>query len=176
MNLLMRLFIVVVHAFFRPKVGFFDQSSVRFRVLPTDLDLNFHMTNSRYLSVMDLGRTDHLIRTGHVSFFLKKKWQAVLGSSNIRFRRALNIFQVYDLKTKVIGLDDRWIYIEQRFESKGELVAYAVVRAVFINKRGRVQIHQVLKDLHLENPFTELKKPLEHWNQMDESLRDHYTS
>lgn len=93
MNLVLRLIRIVFHAFFRPKAGFFDKTTVDFRVWVNDLDLNMHMTNSRYLSVMDLGRTDLLIRAGLAHHFWRHNWQAVLGAANLRFRRGLTFFQ-----------------------------------------------------------------------------------
>lgn len=64
MNLIFRLIRVIVHAVFREKLGPFDESKVNFRVLPNDLDLNFHMNNGRYLTLMDLGRIDYFVRCG----------------------------------------------------------------------------------------------------------------
>ena len=45
-------------------VGAGYRSSLAFRVSPGDIDVNRHMNNGRYLTIMDLGRIDVLIRTG----------------------------------------------------------------------------------------------------------------
>ena len=39
-------------------------SELTFRVWPTDLDVFRHVNNGRYLSFMDLGRTDLIVRSG----------------------------------------------------------------------------------------------------------------
>ncbi|WP_375731226.1 thioesterase family protein, partial [Azospirillum sp. B506] len=68
MNLIFRLLAVAVAAIYSAwrgrRTGLLEPSTLRFRVWPTDLDLNLHMTNARYFSVMDLGRTDLAIRVG----------------------------------------------------------------------------------------------------------------
>lgn len=173
MNLLLRLFLVVFQAFFRPKIGFFNASVVTFRVLPNDLDLNLHMTNSRYLSVMDLGRVDLLIRSGLSKHLLHEKWQAVLGSAHIRFRRSLKPFQKYQLKTQLISMDDKWFYIEQRFESDGQLIAYGLVKAVFVGKKGSIPVRQVIDICKLDHPIPSMKESITLWNQMEESIKSH---
>ena len=45
-------------------LGFLDESAIRLRVWPNDLDANLHMNNSRYLLAMDLGRWELVMRTG----------------------------------------------------------------------------------------------------------------
>ena len=115
MNLFIRLFWVIIRAMRRSRIGLFDASSVPFVVLPNDVDLNMHMNNARYLSLMDLGRVDLIVRTGLGRFFVHDKWQAILGAANIRFRRALKPFQSYELVTQIVAVDEKWAYIEQRF-------------------------------------------------------------
>ncbi|HEX8430337.1 MAG TPA: thioesterase family protein, partial [Longimicrobium sp.] len=64
MNLVLRLFYVALAALRRPRLRPLDLSVVTFRVFPNDLDVNFHMNNGRYLTLMDLGRLDLLLRLG----------------------------------------------------------------------------------------------------------------
>lgn len=40
------------------------ESRLAFRCLPTDVDLNFHLNNARYLMMADLGRMDIFSRSG----------------------------------------------------------------------------------------------------------------
>lgn len=173
MNLFIRLFRVIIHALFRSKVSFQGESVVKFHVWPNDIDLNLHLTNSRYLSVMDLGRTDLLIRSGLGKHFLKNRWQAVLGSASLRFRRSLRPFQAYEIRTRIIGLDEKWAYIEQRFMSDEGLVAYGIVRGIFTDKNGSIPIKDVLETLNLPTDFPPLRKDLLHWNEMDQASRDY---
>ncbi len=174
MNLLIRLLYVIIHAFFRPCINFWQESIVNFRVLPNDLDFNMHMTNSRYLSIMDLGRVDFLVRTGLAKMLLQHKRQAVLGAATIRYRRALKPFQEYHLHTRIVGLDEKWFYIEQRFISQGELVAYALVRGVFINRQGSIPMQQILHEQGLPQKIPELSETLQNWSKLDEAMKSNF--
>ena len=103
MNLLFRMLRVFVAALFRSRIGLLDSSELKFRVLPTDLDINVHMTNARYLSVMDLGRTDLLIRAGMLKTMRRRRWMPVVGHIDIRFRRSLSPFQRFSLTSRLGG-------------------------------------------------------------------------
>lgn len=172
MNLVLRLIRVIILAFFRSPLGFFDTSKLTFRVWPLDLDMNLHMTNSRYLSLMDLGRTDWLIRSGLAKKIYKLKWSPVLGSATIRWRKSLNPFDRITLETKILGWDDKWVYIEQRVSTKDIVHSIAIVKGLFMSKQGTVPFQQVvdLIKLGLKSP------PLPHlvnlWVELEEEMRN----
>jgi len=107
-----------------------------FRVWPNDLDVFLHMNNGVYLTVADLGRTDLLARAGALGELDRRRWYPVVAAESIRFRRSLTLWQRYTIDTRVIGWNDRSIYLEQRFESRGETVARAVIDARFLVRGG----------------------------------------
>lgn len=113
-------------------------SVLRFRVWPTDLDLNLHVNNGRFFTLMDLGRLHLLRRHGVVLEVLKRGWRPIVGSEAIRFRRSLDPFQVFELHTSLLAWDDRWFYMEQRFMRGGQLCAVALVKAQMRAKNGPV--------------------------------------
>ncbi|WP_114856835.1 thioesterase family protein [Azospirillum brasilense] len=137
MNLLFRLIAVIVAALTGRPVGFLEPARLRFRVWPTDLDLNLHMTNARYFSVMDLGRVDLMLRSGMGRSILRHRWQPVIGAANLRFRRPLAPFQRFELATRVLCWDDKYFFIEHRVETATGTAALAVVQGAFV-ARGAV--------------------------------------
>jgi len=141
------------------------ESDLRLRVLPNDLDFNLHMNNARYLALMDLGRLDLWRRAGLVRVILKHRIQAVVGSTNIRFKRALRPFQKFDLITSIKTWDERAIYMEQRFEDKDGLVANAIVRVVCLNSSGVMAPIEVLRLVDTELPSPEVSQELSSWIQ-----------
>lgn len=163
---------VFFHSFFRIPLDFFETSTVTFKVMPTDLDLNLHMTNSRYFSVMDLGRLDLLLRSKGRKFLFKKKWQAVLGASHIRFRRSLHCFQKFEVHSRIIGWDEKWFYIEQRIFSKGQLITIALLKALFVSKKGSVPTQKVFSELSLSLEKDQLTPAIKDWLKMEESIRE----
>jgi hypothetical protein len=102
---------------------------------------------------MDLGRIDFVLRCGLGKKFLWEKWQPLIGSSVIRFRFSLTAFQKFTLRTRVIGWDEKWFYLEQRIERKNRTVAVAVHKALFRKgRRGNIPTVEVIKTLGIENP------------------------
>jgi acyl-CoA thioesterase FadM len=147
MNLIFRLLKVLIGALLGPRISLFDDSVLRFRVLPTDLDLNLHMNNSRYLSLMDLGRGDLLVRAGLLSTVRRQRWKPVAGSIAIKFRRPLQPFQRFTLTTRLLCWDEKWLYMEQRLESAEKVHAVATVRGLFVGPDGSVPSRVVLDHL-----------------------------
>ena len=144
MNLVFRLLRVIIGAFFRPRLKVLDESILRFIVWPNDLDVNLHMNNGRYLTIMDLGRIDLTVRTGIFGAMIRRRWAPVVGTVTIRFRKSLLPFRSYRLITRVVCWDDKWTYMEQRFERHGEIVATAFVKALFRDRKRTLRSRELL--------------------------------
>ncbi|HEX9935624.1 MAG TPA: thioesterase family protein [Longimicrobium sp.] len=144
MNLIFRLIYVFLASLRRTRLEMLDESAVRLVVLPTDLDLNGHMNNGRYLTLMDLGRVDLLVRLGIVRAMRVNRWSGVVASVAVSFRRALNPFHRYELRSRLLGWDDRWFFMEQRFTRRGQLAAYGLVKIQFSGRSGRLRPQQVV--------------------------------
>ncbi len=144
MTALLRLLWVVLTARRRGLLGPLDESVVSFRVMPSDLDVNLHMNNGRYLQIMDLGRFDFIARTGVLPEMRRQRWMPLVGSETIRFRRSLAPFQKYQLRTRLVAWDDKWFFFEQRFTARGELIAAGMVKGLLRGRRGNVSPGQAL--------------------------------
>ncbi|MBI3132768.1 MAG: thioesterase family protein [Acidobacteria bacterium] len=138
MNLLFRLVWLLLTVKFRSRLGILDDSMRRFIVWPNDLDLNLHMNNGRYLTVMDLGRFDLTFRTGLGRLLFQRRWRPVVGGVRITYRRSLDPFQRYELHTRLHAWDAKWVYLEQRFIRNGQVHAEAMVKAIFLGPAGSV--------------------------------------
>lgn len=138
MEYLLRLVLTGLGAWRRPRMSLFDESVVTLRVWPTDLDVYGHMNNGRYLTVMDLGRTDLLIRSGLVGEAYRRGWGPLLGGATIRYRRSLTPLRRYQLRTKIVGWDDKWFYVRQRFTRGDEVMATALVKGLLRGDEGNV--------------------------------------
>ncbi|MCC3275213.1 MULTISPECIES: thioesterase family protein [unclassified Arthrobacter] len=145
MHLILRTLLILFRARRRSKLGFFDNSSVPMRVLPTDIDVAMHLNNGMYLSLMDLGRFDLLVRSGMWDIMKKNKWSPVVNNETISFRKSLQLNQQYSIETKIIGFDDRAIYLEQRMVADGEIYASAVIGARFLSAKGPLSNEEIFK-------------------------------
>lgn len=155
------------------------ESVLRFRVWPNDLDLNMHMNNGRYLTVMDLGRIDLTMRAGLMKHVRKNKWIAVLSAAQVRFRIQLKPFQKYTLKTRIVGWDDKWAYMEQRFiiesgPKKGAVAAIALVKGSFYDPKREqtIPIKQLIALAGVTGiPDTNIPEHVQGWIDSEASLK-----
>jgi acyl-CoA thioesterase FadM len=166
-NLIFRLLVILIEGFFRRKLHPLSESRVRLRVLPNDLDLNLHMNNGRFLSVMDLGRLDLLIRTDLAAALFRHRWQPLVGAVNIRYKMSLLPLQSYLLKTKVIGWDEKWFYIEQRFERKNRTVAVGLVKALFRGDGRNIPPEEVLRLIRVNIEAPRMPEQILKWLSME---------
>ncbi|MCK6065895.1 MULTISPECIES: thioesterase family protein [Microbacterium] len=117
---------------------------IRLTTLPTDIDILKHMNNGRYLSVFDLGRWDLLVRTGLLEEMNTHGWYPVVSSETVTFRKSLNLWQRFELETRLIGHDDRALYLEHRAVVRGEIYARAIIRARMLKRSGGTVDHDEL--------------------------------
>jgi len=143
----------------------------QFTVLPNDLDALLHVNNGVYLTLMDLGRVDLLLRSDAYYAIRKEGWYPVLAAETIRFKRSLKLFQKFIIRTSVIGWDERSIYLEQLFISKGKLVAKAVVDARFLKKKGGIVTPaELLAFLEIDQSSSELPDWVATWVQSNRQM------
>jgi acyl-CoA thioesterase FadM len=148
MNLYFRFFYIIIKNYlFRRRITANDESLLDMRVLPTDLDLNMHMNNGRYLTILDIARTEFLIRSGMDKVFYKNKLGGVTGGVHITFFKELNLFEKYQVRTKALHWDDMWFYIEHEFLKNNIVTAHAIVKVTFTKKRKRVAPQIVIDQL-----------------------------
>ena len=137
MTLYLRLALILLFSRFKPLRSPFEPTLTRFRVWPSDMDFLGHMTNSRYFAVMDASRTDMIARAGLLGKLRKNGWYPVVVEESMQFRRSLNLFERFELKTQITGYDDRHMVVRQTFLRGSEVVALGVVRARFLGPNGR---------------------------------------
>ncbi|MGO1384213.1 MAG: acyl-CoA thioesterase [Arachnia sp.] len=142
MNLFLRLIYFRFLSSRRRRIDMWDTVVTPFRVTLSDLDLLGHINNSRYLAIMDLARLDLMLRSGWWDKFTRKGWFPVVAGQTITYRKSMNLGQRFDVETRVLGMDERWFYLQQSFRSKGEIHAHALVRARFLKKSGGSVEHQ----------------------------------
>ena len=148
MNVIWRTLLVMITARRRAKrhgrLGPTEIGRVRLTTLPTDIDLLQHMNNGRYLSLFDLGRWDLLVRTGLWDVMNRRGWYAVVSSETVTFRKSLNLWQRFDVESRLIGHDDKAIYLEHRAVVDGEVYARAIIRARMLKRSGGTLSHEEL--------------------------------
>ncbi|WP_242089608.1 acyl-CoA thioesterase [Curtobacterium sp. DN_7.5] len=113
-----------------------DEARTPFRVALTDLDPLRHVNNGKYLSLLDLGRYDLLTRSGFWQAATDRGWYAVVAAQTITYKRSLTLGQRFVLRTRVLAMDERSVYMEQTFVRRDGVIARAVVQARFLHRDG----------------------------------------
>jgi YbgC/YbaW family acyl-CoA thioester hydrolase len=137
-NLWVRLLLVFLRSSFRPRCALLDESVLRLRVWPNDLDMNGHVNNGRYLTLADLARVDFVLRSGLAAVALRHRAVPVVGDGMAKYRKELRLFDVFEIRTRLLGWDSKWSYLEHRFVRGGKTVAVVTVRGLF--RTGRATI------------------------------------
>jgi acyl-CoA thioesterase FadM len=143
------LFRTMLHVFlsrFQKRLGYFDVARSRFRVMPTDLDIFRHMNNGVYLSIFDVGRFDLLRRARLWNMFIDRGWYPVVASETITFRKSLTLWQRFIVESRIIGYDEKAVFLEHRAVVDGEIFAQAFIRARFTKRTGgTVSIAEIME-------------------------------
>ena len=179
MNLWLRLLHLVMAAFIRPRLDpAADVSRLRFRVWPHDLDTSLHMNNGRYWTLMDLGRTDIMIRSGLWRPILKHGWVPVVSAGQIRFRREMRLFQPFPLQTRILPWSEGHVVMEHRLVSQERdgrpiLTAIALVRAGLYDRyeKSYVPITRLLQEIGLAMEPPDVAPEVQAFLHAEETLK-----
>lgn len=126
----------------------FEPCDTAYRVNLMDIDLNLHMNNGRYFSIMDLARFDLLYRAGVFGTLFKTGHFPIVASESIRFRKSLKPFQKFIVRTQIISWDEKDFFVSQKFISKGKLYGEGFIKGRFKKKGvGSVPTKDVFKVL-----------------------------
>jgi acyl-CoA thioesterase FadM len=163
MSLYFRFFWLIFLAKRRSRLSLTDVSTIRMHVLPNDLDLNMHVNNGRYGTFMDLGRMDLIVRIGLLQLMREHNWFPVVTDMHLRFLRPLNLWQSFELETRLLGWDERWFYFQQQFISNGKLCTVGLVKTQIRHGHRRVDISKVLEGLHYEQRSPQMPDSIRQW-------------
>ena len=79
MSLYFRLFWTWLRARFKSPIQMGETIELVMRVWPNDLDINGHMNNGRYLTIIDLMPVEYFVRTGFARVMLRQGWRLSKG-------------------------------------------------------------------------------------------------
>lgn len=174
MNLYIRLlWLLLILRWFPKQPDPLAPGTLKMRVMPNDLDIYGHVNNGRYLSIMDLGRLHLLFVTGLLEPIRRKKWAPLLGSVKIHFLKPLTVFKKFSLTTQTIYWDEKWIYLEQKFQHNDQLCAVALLKILFVSHERKVSPQDIINLL----PHPPARPPIPHvikyWQEAEKASKNH---
>jgi acyl-CoA thioesterase FadM len=179
MKLWFRLILYLLTVWRRPRLAPpHDASELAFRVWPTDLDTSLHMNNGRYLTIMDLGRLDLMVRSGLWRAVLRHRWTPIANAVHIRFRRELGPLQTFTLRTELQSWTTSIVVMQQRFifaggQRAGEIAASALFVGGLYDRKAKafVPIERLMSELGVEAASPEPSAEVRAFLAANEELR-----
>jgi acyl-CoA thioesterase FadM len=149
-----------------PPLGVLEEDRVRLHVWPNDIDLNLHLNNARYLSLMDFGRTHLLARTRLLSHIIRARWTPLVGAVWMTYRRSLPLFAPFTLGTRLVCWDERWFYMEQTFTGSKGMAAVGWVKAVLRGPQGSLEPQGILEKVAPGIVSPPMPEAIATWNEL----------
>jgi acyl-CoA thioesterase FadM len=124
-----------------------DVGRVSGRVWPTEIDEFRHMNNGVYLSLLDHARLDLLERSGLWAKIRGAGVYPVVSMQTVSYRKSLTLGQKYVIESRMVGFDERSVYLEQRFVVDGEIYVRAFIAGRFLRDAGGVVMMAELAEI-----------------------------
>ncbi|GLP85062.1 acyl-CoA thioesterase [Tritonibacter mobilis] len=130
----------------QPRLAPLDTHVSRHHCWPWDIDIWMELNNGRTLTLYDLGRTMLTLRTGLAGVLKREGWAVAVAGTSIRYRRRIKAFERFEMKSRAIGWDARFIYVEQgMWKANGDCANHALLRTVVTDNNGIVPPERVIK-------------------------------
>ncbi|MCY4046362.1 MAG: thioesterase family protein [Cellvibrionales bacterium] len=126
-----------------------DESS--FRAMPWDIDMFCEMNNGRVITLYDLGRFSLASRTGLGDVLRKNRWGLVVAGSTVQYRKRIHMFDKVQMKTRLLDVQGRWMYIAQSMWVNNTCCSSIVLRTAVTEKGKAIDTQRVLDAMGIEH-------------------------
>jgi acyl-CoA thioesterase FadM len=128
-----------------PRLGPFDTFVSQHRCWPLDIDMWMELNNGRTLTLYDLGRIPLAQTNGLLAMVRKKRWGLTMAGVVVRYRRRIRTFERFEMRSRLLCWDQRFLYIEQSmWKQSGECANHAVYRSAVTDSNGIVATKHVI--------------------------------
>ncbi|MFM7332466.1 MAG: thioesterase family protein [Brachymonas sp.] len=139
MNLYLRLIWAMFRAWRQPRIVPGESITRHLRVWPNDIDINGHMNNGRYLTLIDLMIIEYFVRTGFAQAMIQSGWRPMSGGSFVTYRKGLKPLERYQLIFQLDCADEHWNYMRYEFRRlDGSLCAAGYMKGAAVGRQGLV--------------------------------------
>ncbi len=113
-------------------------SRLAFRCLPTDIDVNFHLNNARYLMMADLGRIDIFARSGLLNLYREHGWSPMMGGVQSVFVREIKLWRRFEVVSSIETWEGTEVIGRHKFVlDNGETAAMVMTTAGIYDTKSR---------------------------------------
>ena len=134
-----------------------------------DIDYQLEMNNGRIITLFDLGRVPMFARMGVLREMQKAGWYGTIAGSSIRYRRRITLGQKLEIRSRSIGVDERFFYVEQGIFRGDECCAHGLLRAAITTGRGIIPTSEVMEQLGFADTVPVLPDWARDWDRAEAS-------
>ncbi len=150
-----------------PRLGLLDTHVSHHRCWPWDLDPWVELNNGRTLTLYDLGRIPMGVRTGLTGMLRAQGWGITVAGNSTRYRRRIKAFARFEMRSRCIGWDDRFFYIEQAMWLGRDCANHILIRSAITSAQGIVPPARVLQVMGQPQASPELPDWVQAWIAAD---------
>ena len=113
--------------------------------LPWDIDLWCELNNGCTLTLYDLGRIPMFRRVGLLGLIERKGCGVTAAGVSVRYRRRVRMFDHLEMRSRIIGRDARFFYLEQSmWNRQGDCTSHCLYRIAVTGQSGIVPTAEVI--------------------------------
>lgn len=112
---------------------------------PWDIDIFLEMNNGRVLTLFDIGRITLFQRMGMSAKMRTHRLGGTIAGSSVRYRRRVRAFDRIEMRSRVVGWDERFVYAEQSMWRKDDCTSHALLRMAVTDRTGMVPTSRLVE-------------------------------
>ncbi|MCB9639377.1 MAG: acyl-CoA thioesterase [Myxococcales bacterium] len=158
----------------KPRLEPFEEISQDYRAFPWICDNNLHVNNAQYLRLMEYGRVEWIARMDLMRPILRGELNFVAAGTSMLFRREIRLMTSFSMKTRLVGFDAKWLFMQQDFilgdGPTAKIAARGLVRVQPRTKKGAMSVDAFFTLAgypNLSSPA--LPEELVHWQSSSEA-------
>jgi acyl-CoA thioesterase FadM len=109
----------------------------KFWVSPFDVGIS-KLKSDRVVQLAEAAQFDYLMQTGLMGTLVKQRYAFVNAAQMVQFKKAIELFSMVTMHTRVVFADDKWVYFEHTLYAGGAACAQVWVKMKF--KMGHVTV------------------------------------
>lgn len=150
-----------------PQADILEPIVTQHRAWPWDIDPWKDLNNGRTLTLFDLGRITLAQRTGLNAALMRNRWGIVVAGNTTRYRKRITMMQRFEMRTRCIGWDQRFVYMEQSMWHGGECCNHILIRGAITSKAGIVPPQRAVEAMGHVGESPALPDWVRHWIAAD---------
>lgn len=132
------------------RLGLFDPHVSHHRCWPNDIDPWMELNNGRTLTLYDMGRVVLFRRTGVSALMRARGWGGTVAGSTVRYRRRVRMFDRIEMRSRVLGWDTRFLYVEQSMWKGLTCTSHVLLRTAVVSADGMIPMKEAAAALDVE--------------------------